>query len=126
MAIVEGAAAGPAPMGMFSPFAREQYSALAAIRWSMFRNSIRSTQGAMELGARGVVMILYSIMGLGLAFGLGGGAFAAASSGKWFIISILFWVVFVLWQIVPVSIASFNQQFDLAGLLRFPVSFGAF
>jgi ABC-2 type transport system permease protein len=31
-----------------------------------------------------------------------------------------------MWQLVPVSLASFQQQFDLGGLLRFPVGFGAF
>jgi ABC-2 type transport system permease protein len=112
--------------GPFGGLARSQYRALASMRWSMFRNGLRSSQGAMELGARGVAMVIYSLMGLGLATGLGAGAYALASRGKWALIPIVMWVLFLLWQLVPVSLASFQEQFDLGGLLRFPVGFGAF
>jgi hypothetical protein len=42
------------------------------------------------------------------------------------IFPLVVWAVFFLWQIVPVSLASFQQQFDLGALLRFPVGFGPF
>lgn len=109
-----------------SKLARAQYAALATMRWSTVRHGFRSTQGAIELGARVVVMVIYSVMGLGLATALGGGAYALASNGQWSLLPPLMWIVLLLWQIVPVSLASFQQQFDLGGLLRFPVSFGAF
>ncbi|HTX77012.1 MAG TPA: hypothetical protein VMD29_12460 [Terracidiphilus sp.] len=116
----------PVKAGIFSSLARIQYAALARMRWSMFRNGMRSTKGAMELGARIGTIILYAVMGLGMAFGLGAGAFAITSHGDWKLLPLLFWIVFILWQIVPVSMASFQQQFDPGGLLRFPVSFGGF
>jgi len=112
--------------GWLSSLARSQYSALAAMRWSMFRHGLRSTKGAVELGARALIILIYSVMGLGLATGLGAGSYAIASHDQWGLLPIMMWVVFILWQIVPVSLASFQQQFDLGGLLRFPVSFGAF
>jgi ABC-2 type transport system permease protein len=112
--------------GPFGALARTQYRALAAMRWSMFRNSLRSTQGAIELGARTIATVFYVVMGLGLAAGIGAGAYAIAASNKWEILPALFWVLFVLWQVVPVSLASFQEHFDLGGLLRFPVGFGAF
>ncbi len=112
--------------GPFSALAREQYRALAAMRWSLFRNSLRSSQGAIELGARTIAFFFYGLMGLGMAAGFGAGAYALVASEKWEILPILFWVMFVLWQAVPVTLASFQEQFDLGGLLRFPVSFGAF
>ena len=59
--------------GPFSPLARSQYRALAAMRWSMFRNSLRSTQGAIELGARSIATVFYVLMGLGMAAGIGAG-----------------------------------------------------
>ncbi len=116
-----GTATGP-----FSTLARAQYFALARMRWSMFRHGMRSTQGAVELGARGVMILLYSVMGVGMAFGLGAAGWAVVAHNEWELLPIFFWAVFLLWQIVPVSIASFQQQFDLGGLLRFPVSFSAF
>jgi ABC-2 type transport system permease protein len=106
--------------------ARAQYAALAQMRWSIFRNTIRSTRGALELGARIVTTVVFSGVGLGIAFGLGAGAYAMVEHGDAKFLPFLFWSVFVLWQVVPITIASFQQQFDMAGLLRFPVSFGSF
>ncbi len=114
------------PAGPFSVLARSQYRALASMRWSMFRNSLRTTQGAIELGARTIAFIFYALLGFGMAAGIGGGAYAIAASEKWEILPALFWVLFVLWQAVPVSLASFQEHFDIGGLLRFPVGFGAF
>ena len=111
---------------MFSALARMQYAALARMRWSMFRNGVRSRKGALELGARVGMMLLYAVMGCGMAFGLGAVAYQITSSGQWKFLPILFWVVCFLWQIVPISLASFQQQFDPGGLLRFPVSFGGY
>src|SRR5215472_15088174 len=112
--------------GPFSSLARSQYAALSSMRWSMFRHGIRTTRGVLEMGARTIALILYALMGLVLAAGFGGGAYAIAFNGKWEILSALFWVLFLMWQVVPVSLASFQEHFDLGGLLRFPVGFGAF
>jgi ABC-2 type transport system permease protein len=112
--------------GPFSPLARAQYGALARMRWIMFRNTIRSTRGALELGARIVTSLVFCCMGLGIAFGLGAGAYAMVAHGDAKFLPFLFWSVFLVWQVVPITIASFQQQFDIAGLLRFPVSFSAF
>jgi ABC-2 type transport system permease protein len=111
---------------VFSRLAVSQYAALAGMRWSMFRHGMRSTKGAVEAAARIVVFLVYSFIGLGLAAGFGGGAYAAASHGQWGLMPLFLWVLFFMWQVVPVSLASFQQQFDLGGLLRFPVGFGAF
>ena len=112
--------------GWLSSMARSQYAALAAMRWSMFRHGMRSTKGAIEAGARIVVILVYSVMGVGLAFGFGAGVYTITSHGDWQVLWLPMWVAFILWQVVPVSLASFQQQFDLGGLLRFPVSFGSF
>ena len=67
----------------------------------------------------------YGIGGLGLR----GGAVAASAvtvGNRWKFLPILFWMVFVVWQVVPIMLASFQEQFDLGILLRFPVRFGSF
>jgi ABC-2 type transport system permease protein len=112
-----------------SPFrrlSRAQYSALAAMRWSMFKNGLRSTKGAIELGARSIAYIFYFLLGLGLAIGFGVGSYALVAGDEWRVFPIVLWAIFVVWQVVPVTLASFQEQFDLGGLLRFPVGFGAF
>lgn len=123
------ARAEDAAIGAASPFgrlARRQYLALLAMRWRMVGNSVRSVQGAFELGARGIAFIIYSIMGLSLGFGLAAGAYSLLSSRHVQFLPALFWTVFLVWQVLPIALASFQEQFDLSGLLRFPMSFGSF
>src|ERR1039458_6910446 len=96
------------------------------MRWSMFKNGLRSTKGAIELGARSIAYIFYFLLGLGLAIGFGVGSYALVAGDEWRVFPIVLWAIFVVWQVVPVTLASFQEQFDLGGLLRFPVGFGAF
>ena len=112
--------------GLFSRLARSQYGALARMRLNMLVNNARSVQGAFELGARSVTFLIYSLMGLGLSVGLGISAYIMASRAQWLHLPILFWVVFSVWQVLPIALASFQEQFDLNGLLRFPVNFPSF
>jgi ABC-2 type transport system permease protein len=112
--------------GLLSRRARRQYAALASMRWQMFSNGLRSHKGMLELGARTFTYFVYGTMGLGLSVGLGFGAYGIVSSGHWKFLPILFWAVFLVWQLLPVMLASFQEQFDLGILLRFPVSFWSY
>jgi ABC-2 type transport system permease protein len=114
------------PGGIFGATARQQYRALAAMRWRMFQNGMRSNQGVMELGARTFSMMIYGMMGLAMSIGLGFGAYAIVSGRDWTYLPLLLWAVFMMWQLLPVLLASFQDQFDLGILLRFPVSFGSY
>ena len=112
--------------GVFSPLALAQYSALVQMRWRIFVNGLRSKMGAFEFGARMVSYVMYGLLGLGLGFGSGATAFALGYSQKWQYFPVLFWVLFLMWQVIPVMLASFQEQFDLGTLLRFPVGFNSF
>ena len=61
---------------------------------------------------------------------MGAGAGFAASlltvGNQWRFLPILFWAVFIVWQLVPIMLASFQEQFDVGILLRFPVRFGSY
>ena len=92
----------------------------------MLTNSVRSVQGAFEFSAKGVAFIIYSMMGMGLGIGLGTGAYQLVRSEHFQYLPALFWTVFLVWQVLPVALASFQEQFDLSSVLRFPVSFGSF
>jgi ABC-2 type transport system permease protein len=118
---------GPDPgSGALSGAARAQYAAMAALRWHMFVNGLRSKGGAFELGARTVSFVLYAFMGLALGTIMGAGAYALASNEKWQFLPAVFWVACILWQVGPVMLASFQEQFDLGILLRFPVRFRSY
>jgi ABC-2 type transport system permease protein len=121
-----GAASVAAAGGAFSPLARAQYAALSAMRWNAFRNSMRTTRGAFEAVASGVNYVIYGMMGVGVTIGLGAGAFSAVSKGHLAVLPVLLWAVLLMWQIMPLVMASFQQQFDLKDLLRFPLSFRSF
>ena len=112
--------------GMFGAQARAQYAALARLRWHMFSNGLRSRKGALELGARTVSFIFYGLGGLAMGVGAGFAAFALTIGNQWKFLPILFWAVFFVWQVVPIMLASFQEQFDLGILLRFPVRFGSY
>ena len=112
--------------GVFGRAARAQYAAMARLRWSMFSHSLRSSKGALELGARTVANLLYAAMGVAIGFGAGAGAYLIASNNAWEYLPIVFWSMCFLWQMVPIMLASFQEQFDLGILLRFPVLFGSY
>ena len=116
----------PAAGSLLGPLARAQYAALARLRWHIFVNSLRSKIGAFEFGARVVSYLVYGLMGLGLGLGAGATAYALAAGQKWQYFPIVFWFLFFLWQVVPIMLASFQEQFDLGTLLRFPVSFSSY
>ncbi|HUX45332.1 MAG TPA: hypothetical protein VMV57_11325 [Terracidiphilus sp.] len=112
--------------GLLGAQARAQYAALVKLRWEIFVSGVRSIRGILELGATGIQLMVFSFMGLGVGLALAIGCYSIASRGMWLYLPVVFWSVCLLWQTVPIALASFQEQFDLAGLLRFPVSFGAF
>ena len=112
--------------GLLSPLARAQYAALAELRWRIFANGLHSKLGALEFGARTISLLIYALMGLGLGVGAGAAAFMLASKDEWEYFAIIFWVACFIWQMLPIMLASFQEQFDLGSLLRFPVGFRPF
>ncbi len=112
--------------GLFSGLARTQYAALATMRWQMLKNSLRSNAGMFELGARTITFLVYGSMGLALGVAAGVVAHMLATRNMWLLMPIEFWVVCLIWQAIPVALASFQEQFDMGGLLRYPVNFGSY
>ncbi len=112
--------------GFLGRRARQQYAALVQMRTRLFANVIRSNEGAFEFSARAVSFLIYCFIGVSLGVGAGAAAYSFVSSREWAFLSVEFWVVAFLWQAISVMLASFQEQFDVTGLLRFPVSFGSF
>jgi ABC-2 type transport system permease protein len=112
--------------GVLGPLARAQYGALARLRWQTFTNGLRSNKGALELGARTFSYIVYTVMGLGVGAGAATTTYFLVSGNQWRFLPVEFWVLGFIWQMIPVMLASFQEQFDLGILLRFPVRFGSY
>jgi ABC-2 type transport system permease protein len=112
--------------GVLGPLARAQYGAMLRLRWEMFRSGLRSIHGILDLGATGISWMIYLALGIGLGAGMGIASYALVSEGEWRYLPILFWVLCFIWQTIPVMLASYQEQFDLGILLRFPVRFGSY
>jgi ABC-2 type transport system permease protein len=112
--------------GPFSSLARAQYAAILTLRWRLLVNSMRSTQGVFEFGAKVFAILLYSSLGLMMAVGFGFGSYAMVAEHQIHSLPILIWAVFFIWQGFPILLASFQQQFDLSILLRFPIRFDSY
>lgn len=119
----EEVAPANAGSGPLSPRARVQYAALATLRWQMFINGLRYKKAALELGLRTLAILVYAAMGLCLGAAAGAVSYLLASRDQWQFLPIVFWVTCLVWQMVPVAMASFQDQFDLGILLRFPIGF---
>lgn len=102
---------------------RGQFAAVAGMRWRMFLNSLRTRRGSFEIGARIVMQGFYALIGLGVGLGLGVVAWQIASRGSLRHLAELLWPVFLFWQLIPITIASFQENADLSIFLRFPVNF---
>lgn len=105
---------------------RAQYAAVAQMRWRIFLHSLRTRRGSFEMGARIFTQAFFALFGLGIGVGLGFLAWQFASRGSLRELAALLWAVFAVWQLVPVTIASFQENADLSIFLRFPVTFRSY
>jgi ABC-2 type transport system permease protein len=109
-----------------SPQSGSQFSAIAYLRWRMFVNSLRNRRGKMELVSRVVVIVAFTIGGLG--------GFSAAVGFAWYFVSheqtellaLLLWPVFFFWQFFPVMATAFTNNPDSSDLLRYPLSYRSY
>ena len=104
----------------------EQIKLVAGLRWRILRNGLRRKNNRWDL--IGMVWVgLFSglmVVGLALAFYAGGYEFIARGRAGW--MALLYWAIFVWWQIFPLFVAGFGSNFEFATLLRFPLSLRAF
>ena len=105
---------------------RGQLIAIAALRWRMFVNGLRTKRGKMELVSRILVTAAFALGGLG--------GFTAATGFAWYFVSqnkpeylaTLFWPIFFFWQVFPVMATAFTNNPDSSELLRFPLDYSSY
>lgn len=104
----------------------EQLRLIGGLRWMMLKNSMRRKNTRWDLVGIVIAGIFSSllILGLALAFYAGTIAFLRRHQPEW--MSLLFWAIFIWWQIVPIFVAGFGANFSFRNLLRFPLSLRAF
>jgi ABC-2 type transport system permease protein len=104
----------------------QQIRLVAGLRWRLMRNKLRQRNNRLDL----IGMLFAGIFGAVLVFGL---SFAFCNAAQQFIvngragwIALLFWAIFVWWQVFPIFVAGFGANFEFRALLRFPLSRRAF
>lgn len=108
------------------PGVLRQLQLVAGLRWAILRNSLRQKNKRWDFVAIiwvGFVSLTVTL-GLCFAFYLGAYAFVAKGNVEW--LALLYWGIFLWWQVFPVFVAGFGSNFEFAMLLRFPLSLRAF
>jgi ABC-2 type transport system permease protein len=109
-----------------APSTRAQLSLFATLRWQIFRNSLRTWQGRLQVAAFAFTSVLFGAAVLGSGAGLGAVAYIAVKHGEFQFLSAALWAVFVAWQLLPLYISAVAAQFDFSNLLRFPLRYSSF
>ncbi len=102
---------------------RAQFTALAKLRWCIFRNAFRRKGGGGELVARIILFPILALVAIGPIVGSGFGAYFLVSSGRTAMLPILTWGLFALWMLVVLNISPPGLSFDINTIIRFPLSF---
>jgi hypothetical protein len=103
-----------------------QIRLIAGLRWKLLRNKLRQKNNRLDL----LGMVIASVFGAFLVFSLsfafysGAHEFISRGRGSW--MALLFWGIFVWWQIFPLFVAGFGASFEFRTLLRFPLDKRAF
>jgi ABC-2 type transport system permease protein len=116
----------PSPAAWTSAQSRDQFAALANLRWHLFRNSFHRKGGVGELVSRILFFPIIGVIAFGPIVGCGIGAYYIVSSRHLTMLPILTWGIFLLWQIVSINIAQPGLSFDINIILRFPLSFSRY
>lgn len=104
----------------------EQLKLIAGLRWNLLKNSLRRKNSRWDL----IGMILAAsggaVMVVGLCVAFYAGAYFFLTTGRSGWMSLLYWAIFLWWQVVPVLVAGFGANFEFRNLLRYPLSLRAF
>ncbi len=103
-----------------------QIRLVAALRWRLLRNAMRSKNNRLDLIGLLFSGIFSSLLVLGLCFAFYAASYNFLSRCRLSWMPLLYWGIFVWWQIFPLFVAGFGANFEFRALLRFPLSRAAF
>jgi ABC-2 type transport system permease protein len=108
------------------PESREQFAAIARLRWRIFVNSLRTLRGRMEMVSWIFVGLGFAVMGIGGTFGLATAAWFLTSQHNVEWLALVLWGVLLYWQLFPVMATAFTESFDSSNFLRFPIRYRSY
>ena len=109
-----------------TPDLLQQIRLIAGLRWRILRNGLRKKNNRLDLIGMIWAGICTGAMALGLAVAFYFGTYSLLSGPHASYVALLFWAIFIFWQVFPIFVAGFGATFEFATLLRFPLSMPAF
>jgi ABC-2 type transport system permease protein len=103
-----------------------QIRLVAGLRWRLLRNRLRQKNNRLDLIGLIFAGIFGAALVLGLSFAFYNGAHEFVAGGRAGWMALLFWGIFVWWQVFPIFVAGFGTNFEFRALLRFPLNRRAF
>jgi ABC-2 type transport system permease protein len=103
-----------------------QIRLVAALRWRLLRNALRRKSKRLDLIGLLFSGVFTSIVVLGLSFACYAGSYNFLARGRLSWMALLYWGIFLWWQVFPLLVAGFGVNFEFRSLLRFPLSRSAF
>ncbi len=91
-----------------------QIRLVAALRWRLLRNAMRRKSNRLDLIGLLLSGIFSSLLVLGLCFAFYAGSYSFLSRGRLSWMALLYWGIFVWWQIFPLFVAGFGANFEFA------------
>ena len=104
----------------------DQVRLVSWLRWRLLRNNLRNKNHRLDLFGLIFTGVIGGLLVVGLSVAFYAGAHSFLSHGKVHRMGLLFWAIFVWWQLFPIFIAGFGANFEFRTLLRFPLSLSAF
>ena len=104
----------------------EQIRLVAGLRWLTLKNGLQRKNTRWDLVGMVWVAVFSGLMVVGLSFAFYAGAYEFIARGRAGWMALLYWAIFVWWQVFPLFVAGFGSNFEFRTLLRFPLSLRAF
>ncbi|HMD41191.1 MAG TPA: hypothetical protein VKH15_18030 [Candidatus Acidoferrum sp.] len=111
---------------MHIPGLWEQVRLVAGLRRRILVNNLRRKHNQWDLIGLILVGAFGAFLVIGVAIAVYFGAYTFMSGGREEWIALLFWGIFLFWQLFPVFTAGFGAGFEFRTLLRFPFNLRAF
>jgi ABC-2 type transport system permease protein len=104
----------------------EQIRLVGQVRWLILKHGLRRKNNVWDLIGMIWVGFFSAVLVLCLAglFYFGGYEFVKTDRTGW--LALMFWGIFLWWQVFPIFVAGFGSNFEFTTLLRFPLSLRAF
>ena len=100
---------------------REQFRAIAWLRWRMLINGFRRKGSTGDVVAMAVTAPIFALIGLAVSGGAGLGAWYFASHGQLNRVGWLLWATFGICQFLNINVGQPGTTFDPTQLIRFPL-----